>query len=147
MCRFVSGFQKRHLFLCTTNRNGKNVFFFQKCDVITFTCFFCHCTGKNKDIALKFCMRIVCMYLDHIRSFFWRTWKFRIYGQLFLENLNFDFGGSKLKDIKNPRKQFYRAFNFTPFGVSRLRLTSKLNILADFKHLLFLPQNGETWRH
>ena len=43
---------------------------FQKCDVITFTWFFGHCTGKNKDIALKFCMRVVCMYLDHIYSGF-----------------------------------------------------------------------------
>ena len=47
---------------------------FQKCDFITFTCFlFGHCTVKNKDIALKFCMRVVCMYLDHIYSVFWIT--------------------------------------------------------------------------
>ena len=40
--------------------------------------FFCHCTTKNKDIALKFCMR-VCMCLDHIYSvFFLITCKFRI---------------------------------------------------------------------
>ena len=32
-------------------------------------------------------------------------------------------------------------FNFTPFDVFRLRLSSKLNILAGFKHLLFfLPK-------
>ena len=38
---------------------------FQKPHVITFTCFFFfgHCTVKNKDIALKFCMRVLCMYL------------------------------------------------------------------------------------
>ena len=29
---------------------------------------FCHCTTKNKDIALKFCMSVVCMYFDHIYS-------------------------------------------------------------------------------
>ena len=28
--------------------------------------FFGHYTGKNNDIALKFCMRVICMYLDHI---------------------------------------------------------------------------------
>ena len=28
--------------------------------------FFGQCTAKNKDIALKSCMRAVCMYLDHI---------------------------------------------------------------------------------
>ena len=43
---------------------------FQKCDVITFNRFFGHCTAKNEDIALKFCMRVVCMYLDHIYSGF-----------------------------------------------------------------------------
>ena len=41
---------------------------FQKFDVITFTWFFGHCTAKNKDIDLKFWMRIVCMYLDHMYS-------------------------------------------------------------------------------
>ena len=35
-------------------------------------------------------------------------------------------------------------FNFTPFGVFRLRLTSKLNILAALKHLLFFNQK---WRN
>ena len=31
---------------------------------------FGHCTAKNKDIALTFCMRVVFMYLDHIYSVF-----------------------------------------------------------------------------
>ena len=31
----------------------------QKCDVITSTRFFGHCTAKNKDIALKLCMWVV----------------------------------------------------------------------------------------
>ena len=42
---------------------------FRKCDVIAFT-FFCHCTVKNKDIALKICMHVVCMYHDHTYSVF-----------------------------------------------------------------------------
>ena len=42
---------------------------FQKFDV-TFTWCFGHYTAKNKDIALKFCMHVVCMYLDHIHSGF-----------------------------------------------------------------------------
>ena len=73
LCRFVSGFQKCHLFLCTTIRNAKNAF--QKCDVITFTWFFGHCTAKNKDIALKFCMLVVCMYLYHMYSVFFNKLK------------------------------------------------------------------------
>ena len=62
------------------SQNSKNVIYFyvqqlemqkiafQKCDVITFTWFSGHCTAKNKDIALKFCVRVVCMYVDHIYS-------------------------------------------------------------------------------
>ena len=54
---------------------------FQICDVITFTCFFFgHCTAKWPKIelyvcALKFCMRVVCMYLNHIYSVFLDKWK------------------------------------------------------------------------
>ena len=41
---------------------------FPKCDVITFTWFFGHCTTKNKDTALKFRMLAAGMNLDHIYS-------------------------------------------------------------------------------
>ena len=52
---------------------------FKKCDVITFTCFFfCHCSAKNKDISLKFYIRVVCMYLNQIYSGFLDNLKFRI---------------------------------------------------------------------
>ena len=44
---------------------------FPKFDVIKFTAFWGHCTTKNKYIALKFRMRVVCMCLDHILSGFW----------------------------------------------------------------------------
>ena len=45
---------------------------FHKCDVITFTWFLGHCTAKNKDIALKFCMRVV-FYV--FRSHVFRFWE------------------------------------------------------------------------
>ena len=32
----------------------------------------------KKDVALKFCMHVVCLYLDHIHSGFWITWKLRV---------------------------------------------------------------------
>ena len=64
LVRSILGFQKCHLFLCTTIRNAQIAF--TTCDVITFTWFFGHFTAKCKDIALKWCMRVVCMYLDHI---------------------------------------------------------------------------------
>ena len=111
---------------------------FKKCDVITFTCFFGHCTAKNKDIALKFCMRVVCMYLGHIYSGFLITWKFRILWANIFEKSKFWIFGVKIEtNIKIPRWAFCRAFNFTLFGVFRLRLPAKLNILAAFKQLLF----------
>ena len=41
----------------------------QKCasesDVISLTLFFGHCSAKNKFIALKFCIRAACLYLDN----------------------------------------------------------------------------------
>ena len=43
---------------------------FQKCDIITFTWFLGHCTAKKKDIALQFCMHIVCMNIDQKNPFF-----------------------------------------------------------------------------
>ena len=65
LCRCFSGFQKCHPFLCATIINVK--------DCISkmfrhhlYLFFFCYCTGKTKDITLKFCMGVVCMYLDHI---------------------------------------------------------------------------------
>ena len=49
--------------------------------------FFGHCTAKNKDIALKFCMRVVCMYHDHIYSDFLDKLKsLDFIGNLFLRN-------------------------------------------------------------
>ena len=54
-----------------------------------------------------------------------------------MKNYNFEFLGSKSKNIKSPRNPFCRALHFTPFWVFRLRLTSKLNIPAAFKHLPF----------
>ena len=68
LCRFVSGFQICHLSLCTI-RNAQNCISKLCCHHLYLL--FCHGTAKNKGIALKFCMRIVCMYLDHINSVFW----------------------------------------------------------------------------
>ena len=44
---------------------------FQICDAITFAWFVGHCTAKNKDIALKFCMHVVCMHSNHIYVGIW----------------------------------------------------------------------------
>ena len=122
---------------------------FQKCDVITFRyLFFCHCAAKNKDIALTFCMRVVCMYFDHMYSGFLDNLKISDFiGYYFWKIQILSFRGLKSENIKILRYPFCRTFNFTPFGIFRLRLTSKLNILAAFKHLPFFTQNDETWRH
>ena len=115
-----------------------------KIDVITRTCFFGHYTAKNKDIALKFYLHFVCMYLDDIHSVFWMTWNLWFFRQLVFEKEHFEFWGSKSKNITILRLPFCRAFNFTPLGVFWLRLTAKLNILAALKHLLFFDP---TWRN
>ena len=119
---------------------------FQKRDVITLTWFFGHRTAKNKDIDLKFCVRVVfCILITYI-LFFKYLESLDFYRHLFLKNQNCDMG-SRSKNIKNPRLPFCRKFNFTPLGVFRLRLFTKLNILAAFKHLSFWTQNSETWRN
>ena len=74
-----SNFQNQNFLLKTNlscpvlSQDSKNVIYFyvrqlempkiafQKSDVITFIWFFDHCTAKYKDIALKFCMYVVCM--------------------------------------------------------------------------------------
>ena len=48
---------------------------FKKSYVIILTRFLGYFTAKNKDIALKFCMRVVSMYLDDIYSGFLNIWK------------------------------------------------------------------------
>ena len=54
------------------------------------------------------------------------------------------FGSQNKKNIKTSRKPFCTALNFTPFGVFGLHLTSKLNIIAAFKHLPFF---NPKWRN
>ena len=70
LSNFVSGSQHVIYFQVTTTiENSINCV--SKSDVITLTCFLGHCTDKNKDIALKFCiMLVVCKYLDNIHSGF-----------------------------------------------------------------------------
>ena len=63
---FGSEFQKCYLFLRTAIKNAKNCI--SKSDVITYTWFFDHCTAKFENIALKFGMCDVCMYLYNIYS-------------------------------------------------------------------------------
>ena len=69
-CAVLSQHSKKILFFYVRQIKMRKIAF-QKCYVITFTCFFSgHCTAKNKNIALKPCMHVVCMYLDHIYSGF-----------------------------------------------------------------------------
>ena len=73
---------------------------FQKCDVITFTCCFGHCRAKNKDIALKFCLHVVCMYFDHMYSGFLIPLKIWILYAIIFEKSKFWISGAKLKMSK-----------------------------------------------
>ena len=93
LASFVSGFQKRHLFSCTTIRNAKSFVF--RSDVITFNWFLAITSQTRKyyfDILQGCCMRVACVLVvcrltthilfTYIYSFF-----------LFL--LTFIFGNSK----------------------------------------------------
>ena len=134
LCSSVSIFQKYYLFLCTTIKNAKNCI--SKCDVITFTLFSGHCTAKNKNIALKSCMHVVCMYLDRIYSVFLDNLiMLDFIGNYFWKNETLNFEGqnrnkSKIRDCYFVERWILRRLAF-------LRLTSKPNILAVFKHLPF----------
>ena len=94
---------------------------------------FCQCTARNKDIAQKFCMHVVCMHFYNIYSisiiqFF-----------LFYEPL-FKNSGQNKKD-QNPIWPFCRNFNLTSFDIFGLPDTSNMYVLETFKHLpFFLPK-------
>ena len=137
LCSLISGFQKCRLFICMTINNAKNCI--SKCNVITFTCFFCHCTVKIIDIALKFFMRVVCNYIDHIYSAFLDNLKFLDFIDNFLKNWNFEFWGSKSKNIKNPRLPFLeRSFlRRLAFSIAFYFKTEHSSSLQTF---LFLPK-------
>ena len=95
LCSFTSVYQKYHLFLSTTNTNATNCI--RKYDVITFTWFYGHCRTKTEDIALEFCMRVVCMYLDHSYSVFLINGKFFILKTNIFEILKFYFSWVKIE--------------------------------------------------
>ena len=58
-----------------------------------------HCTVKKKDMSLKACTGVVCIYLDNMYSVFWISWKFWFFWAAIFEKLTFWFLGSKLKRI------------------------------------------------
>ena len=65
LSNFISGFKKCHSFYVRQLEMPKIAF--HKSDVINLTCFFFnHCTAKNQDIDLKFCILDVCVNLDNI---------------------------------------------------------------------------------
>ena len=86
-------------------------------------------------------MRLVCMYVDSAYSVFYILKVLNFIG--FFKG-NFELWGTKLKNINNSVESFGSSFNFTPFDVFWLRLTSKLNILAALKHLPFFTKK---WRY
>ena len=53
-------------------------------------------------MALKFCMRIVCMYLDNIYSCFWGQLENLGFYRIFLINQNFDIG---VQNSKMPKSE------------------------------------------
>ena len=70
---FVLAFQKYRLFSCTVLSNTKHCVS-EKCRHHIYPCFV-HCTAKNKDIALKYYLRVVCTYLYNICIAVWVDWE------------------------------------------------------------------------
>ena len=98
MCRFFSGTKNVIYFYVGQLEMGKNCI--SKMWHHHLYLFLGHCTGENKDIALKFCMWLfVCISITYIPGF-GITWKFRILKALFLKKKHF--GGQNRKHIKNP---------------------------------------------
>ena len=93
-----------------------------------------HCTTKNKDIALKFCMRVVCISI--IYSVFLDTLKLLDFIRNYFLNRVFEFWGSnrKIWEIRDShlveRLILHRLALFDC-------VASKLYILAASKHLPF----------
>ena len=79
LASFVSGFQKRHLFSCTTIRNAKSFVF--RSDVITFTWFLTITSQTRKycfDILHGCCMRVACMHATRMNIALTRKYCFDI---------------------------------------------------------------------
>ena len=69
---------------------------FQKCDVITFTCFLGIAQAKTKILLWNFvCVLFVCISITHIPAF-WITWNFRILLANISEKLKFWILGVKI---------------------------------------------------
>ena len=126
LSNFVSAFEKCHFFLRTTNRNTKKA----SKKVMPPLPIFDHCTAKNTDIALKFGVRIVCMYFKNIYSSCSDNSEILdVTGiRFFLKNRFFYFGGRNRNISKS--ETFCRALNFASFDIFGLRFTSSLYILV-----------------
>ena len=75
---------------------------------------FGHCTAKKKYITLKICMRVVCMYLDHIYSVFYNLKIMDFIGNYFFEKLTYVILSLKMEKYQKSGITIFRAFKFTP---------------------------------
>ena len=71
LVQFCLRIPKLNLFLCTTIKNAKN--FISNMWPHYLYLFFWPLRSKNKDIAWKLCMRVVCMYPITYTAVFWMT--------------------------------------------------------------------------
>ena len=91
---FVSGFQECYLFLRTTFKMPKTTS--QK---VTASFLLFSPLQSKKDMTLEFGMCVVCLQFYNIHSVLYSL-KIIFYRHLFLKNRNFEFRGSKSKNIK-----------------------------------------------
>ena len=140
LCSFVSGLPQNVIFY-VRQIEIPNIAS-QKCDVITLFCFFFRpLHSQKRDIALKFCLHVVCMYSVHFIPFFGYLEKLGFYRQLFFEK-KLLIWRSKSKNIKNLKQPDCSTLNFTSFRAYVLCFTSNVHILEFYKHLqLFDPKS------
>ena len=107
--------------------------------------FFGHCTARNEYIALKFCMRVVCMYLDHLYLFFWKFSQILNISQ----EINF-FSGKNLKILRffwfwKLRDSSFLCQVFYVYDPILVSLGCKYDFLRFFPINKFSSENGRTW--
>ena len=100
--------------------------------------FFGHCTAKNKDIALKFNMLVVCMYIDHIYFGFSDDLKISDFiGNYFWKTEILNFGGqnrkiSKIRDSHFVERSILRLLAFSIAPYFKTKHSSSLQTFAVF---------------
>ena len=134
---FVSGFQKSPYFSCMTIRNARTCV--SKSDVITLPVFLAIAQQENKDIALNFFKRVVCLYVDNTHSVFMDILKNLNNVCNYLWKMEFWVLGDKIGNITNLICSLCRTCNVWRFSIAFHFRTEDSSSLPAFA-VFFLPK-------